>query len=125
MGAGSRINPLTQRLHQTRSLAKQMDRVFNEGLVGATKDMPVFKASDMYNSEHFRSTVKYNPKQIEVKTQVGNKKHTPSNTDVERVLNIPQSESENILALPQEEYIVPEASYTGRIPTRSYSLRDL
>jgi hypothetical protein len=41
-----------------------MNKVFDEGLTGATKDMPVVKASDMYNPEHFRSTVKYNPKQI-------------------------------------------------------------
>jgi hypothetical protein len=43
-----------------------MNKVFDEGLVGATKDMPVFKPSDVYNPEHFISTVKYNPKQIGV-----------------------------------------------------------
>jgi hypothetical protein len=39
-----------------------MNKVFDEGLVGATKDMPVLKATDMYNPEHMLSTVKYNPK---------------------------------------------------------------
>jgi len=75
MGAGSRINPLTQQLHRTRGLAKQMNRVFDEGLIGATKDMPVLKASDMYNPEHFRAAARYNPKQIEnIKNSVSEQK---------------------------------------------------
>lgn len=125
LGSTLRSNPLTQQLWRNRTLSKEMDKVFNQGLNGATKDMPVAKASDMYNPEHFRSTVRYNPKQIEVKQYASSKKHSPSSTDVEQVLNIPQLESRRVLALPQEEYTVPEASYTGRVPTRSYNLRDL
>ena len=67
LGSGFRTNPLTRQIWKNRSLAKEMDKVFDEGLVGATKDMPVLKASDMYNPEHMLSTVKYNPKQISAK----------------------------------------------------------
>lgn len=66
LGSAFRGNPLTQQLWKNRSLSKEMNKVFDEGLVGATKDMPVLKATDMYNPEHMLSTVKYNPKQIGV-----------------------------------------------------------
>lgn len=64
MGAGLRSNSLTQQLWKNRALSKEMNAVFDEGLVGATKEMPVVNAMDMYNPEHMMSTVKYNPKQI-------------------------------------------------------------
>lgn len=72
MGAGLRSNPLTQQLWRSRALSKEMNKVFDEGLIGATKDMPVLKSSDVYNPEHFISTVKYNPKQIGVQQDIKN-----------------------------------------------------
>lgn len=47
-----------------------MNKVFDEGLIGATKDMPVVRPSDVYNPEHVLSTVKkVSPRQIESKAE--------------------------------------------------------
>jgi len=59
LGSPVRFNNLYWR---NKALAKEIDKAVDKGLVGSMKDMPVFKASDMYNPEHFRSTIKYNPK---------------------------------------------------------------
>ena len=112
MGAGSRINPLTQKIHKTRTLAKQMNKVFDDGLIGATKDMPVVRLEDVYNPQHFVSTVKYNPKQIET------------------VVNQPKVEPAKVASKPGEytaskEITIPEELYGGPIPKTSISREDL
>ena len=115
MGAGLRSNPLTQQLWRNRTLSKEMNKVFDEGLLGATKDMPTFKASDMYNPEHFRSTAKYNIKQIG-----SNQHHYEASKD-----NVGISIKSHTPELSDLNDFVPEATYTGRTPRRSYDLRDL
>lgn len=114
LGNGFRSNPLTQKLWKTRTLSKEMNKVFDEGLVGATKDMPVLKPLDMYNPEHMLATVKYNPKQLtSMATADDAATSKAKELAVRKQLEVPTQP-----ARPSFEG-VPEFDYNGPIPQTS------
>lgn len=115
-GSGLRFNPLIQQLWKNRKLAKEIDKVIDEGVVGATKEMPLVRPQDLYDPEHFRSTVNRNAKLLGYSNNVEQYAKPRSINPPKRLNSV---EPQNIV----EE--VPESVYQGPTPKTSVDRKNL